>query len=175
MTMTSDPKDGKPTSPFEPVLLTVCTTGAMSDYLAREAAHQARSTELRAGNKQALLAALAAAGVARLTVTFDGYGDSGQIESVEAVDAAGAAVPLPAEPRVPLRAAIWDQAQPKDHPLPLREAVEWFAYDLLGSLHGGWEINEGSYGEVRFDVGAAAITLDMNTRFTGSEQHLTAI
>jgi hypothetical protein len=175
MTMTSDPKDGKPTTQSEPVFLTVCTTGAMSDYLAREAAHQAQAAALRAGNKQALLAALVAASVSKLTVTVDGYGDSGQIESVEAVDAVGAAVPLPEQPLVPLRAAVWDQAEPKDHLVPLREAVEWFAYDLLGSLHGGWEINEGSYGEVVFDVGAATITLDMNTRFTGSEQHLTTI
>jgi hypothetical protein len=175
MTMTSDPKDGKPTTQSEPVFLTLCTTGAMSDYLAREAAHQARAAALRTGNKEALFAALTAVGVARLIVTFDGYGDSGQIESLEAVDAAGAALPVPDELPVPLRAAVWDQAEPKDHPLPLREAVEWFGYDLLGSLHGGWEINEGSYGEVVFDVGAATITLDMNTRFTGSEQHLTTI
>jgi hypothetical protein len=175
MTMTSDPKDGKPTTQSKPVLLTVCTTDAMSDYLAREAAHQARAAKLRKGNKQALLAALAAVGVSRLTVTFDGYGDSGQIESVEAVDAAGATLPLPDEPSIPLRAAVWDKAEPKNHPLPLREAVEWFAYDLLSSLHGGWEINEGSYGDILFNVGAATITLDMNTRFTGSEQHLTTI
>jgi hypothetical protein len=175
MTMTSNPKDGKQTALSEPVFLTVCTTSAMSTYLAREAAHQARSAALRTGNKQALLAALAAAGVARLIVTFDGYGDSGQIESVEAVDAAGAAVPLPDQPLVPLRVAAFDETEPKDHPLPPREAVEWFAYDLLGSLHGGWEINEGSYGDIRFNVGAATITIDMNTRFTSFEQHLTTI
>jgi len=40
--------------------------------------------ELFTLNKVALLNALALAGVTRVVVSFDGYGDSGQIENVEA-------------------------------------------------------------------------------------------
>ena len=43
-----------------------------------------RAEQLLAANKDALFDALAAAGIETVTVTFDGYGDSGQIEDIEA-------------------------------------------------------------------------------------------
>jgi hypothetical protein len=173
--MTTNPKNWTEPTAAEPNSLTVCATSTLADYLAREAAHHARSTALRAGNKQALLAALAAAGVANLTVSFDGYGDSGQIESVDARRAEGSEVPLSNSVTVQFRAADWDAEEAKERILPLDEAVEWFVYEMLGGLHGGWEINDGAFGTVTVDVVAATITLDMNTRFIGSEQHLTTI
>ena len=60
---------------------------------------QARDRDRLAGevldeNKTALFGALSQAAIATVTVRFDGYGDSGQIEEIEA-QAAGTAVPLP--------------------------------------------------------------------------------
>jgi hypothetical protein len=178
-TMSSDPQKPNSTVEFQPPdaqpSMSAPASDRFDDYLAQERAHQAQAESLRPANKQALLTALANVGIARLTVTFDGYGDSGQIESIEAVDVQGAAVPLPDVPIVTLSAAVWGADEPERHDLGQREAVEWFVYDMLGSLHGGWEINEGSYGQVVFDVAAGSIALDMNTRFVGSEQHLTTI
>src|SRR3546814_8041154 len=44
-------------------------------------------------------------------------------------------------------------------------------YDLLESKHGGWENNEGGYGEFTFDVAAGTIVFDFNYRIERSENH----
>src|SRR3546814_2923216 len=51
---------------------------------AQSAAREALATALLPVNKTALFDVLAAAAVTTVVVSFDGYGDSGQIESVEA-------------------------------------------------------------------------------------------
>lgn len=56
-------------------------------WAAIEAQHASRNRladEARPANKAAILAALAAAGITSVVVTFDGSGDSGQIEGVDA-------------------------------------------------------------------------------------------
>jgi hypothetical protein len=52
--------------------------------------------------------------------------------------------------------------------------VERLVFDCLAEKHLGWEINEGSYGDVVFDVAERAITLNYNERFVDSEysQHV---
>ena len=52
--------------------------------LAEYEAHDRRSAALFPANKAALFDALGAAGITTVTVTFDGYGDSGQIEEITA-------------------------------------------------------------------------------------------
>jgi hypothetical protein len=76
-------------------------------------------------------------GVTRVTATFDGYGDSGQIED------------LTAEPD---NVAIDDG---------LRSELEDF---LLDQLPGGWEINEGSYGDFTVDVASGTVEADASWR-----------
>ncbi len=50
----------------------------------KEREHTSRADELLPANKTALFDALAAANITVVVVTFDGYGDSGQIENIEA-------------------------------------------------------------------------------------------
>ena len=58
-------------------------------------------------NKTALFGALSQAAIATVTVRFDGwYGDTGQIEEIEA-QAAGTAVPLP-EGTIDIASPLWD-------------------------------------------------------------------
>src|SRR3546814_16633839 len=52
-------------------------------------ARQRRRAELRPANKAALFDVLTAVGITSVVVSFDGYGDSGQIEGIEARNAAG--------------------------------------------------------------------------------------
>ena len=40
---------------------------------------------------------------------------------------------------------------------------------LSSDLHGGWENNDGAYGEFCFDASARCIHLEFNERFTSSE------
>ena len=58
--------------------------------------------------------------------------------------------------------------------LSVRDAIESLAYDFLEQTHGGWENNEGVYGEFTFDVAQRTITLDYNERVETSEysQHM---
>ena len=46
--------------------------------------------------------------------------------------------------------------------------------NALAQTHGGWENNEGAYGEFTFDVAQRTITLDYNERVETSEysQHM---
>jgi hypothetical protein len=81
----------------------------------------------------ALRRRLTGRGITRVTARFDGCGDSGQVEE------------LTAEP---------DPAALDD---PLAQALEDF---LLGLLPGGWEINEGGYGELAVDVATGRAEAD---------------
>jgi hypothetical protein len=146
------------------------TTAPAPDYAALDAAHRALSASLHSANKADLFVALAGVGIARVTVEFDGYGDSGQIESVDAIGADGAPRDLPATTLV-IRRAVWGETEPKCEEMTVAEAIERLAYDLLGGAHPGWEINDGSYGAFVFDVAQWSITLDCNLRFTASELH----
>jgi hypothetical protein len=166
----TDPKDSPASAPSDASSVSH-TNDSFSDYLAKDAAHQVRGAAIGPANKAILLNALAAANIARVTVSFDGCGDSGQIESVDAVDIAGAACDLPGIDAT-LREAVWDQEEPREQASPLPDAIERLVYDLLGTTHGGWEINDGAYGTFVFDVAAGAITLDCNQRFTDAEQFL---
>jgi hypothetical protein len=130
---------------------------------------QRRRAELRPTNKTALFDALAAAGITTIVVSFDGYGDSGQIERVEARDATGE-ISLP-NTHVELAIARYDEDDPDRHCLPLDRAIEELAYDALADLHGGWENNEGAYGDFVFDIEKRTISLDYHERYTATEDY----
>ena len=138
-----------------------------SDWEAKSEAHQRRVEAQRPANKTALFGALAAAGITRVFVTFDGYGDSGQIEEIEA-QTGDLSAPLPAGEVIFAR-AVWGDEEPGNTTLPIREAIETLVYDCLEAREPGWENNDGAYGEFTFDVAAQTIALDFNGRFTTSE------
>ena len=138
-------------------------------------------------NKSAIFAALAEGGIACVVVSFDGCGDSGQIQDIEARigDARTGDARLgdarlgdaPAElPTVAVEIAtpVWDGSGLDRRTLPLAEAIEALVYVLLEDTHDGWEINAGAFGEFSFDVEQRAVRLDYNERidepaYTGHE------
>ena len=65
-----------------------------------------------------------------------------------------------------VQTAKWDASGAEETTLPLKEALENLCYDLLEDKYGGWEINEGSYGEFVFNVADRTIELTFNGRFT---------
>ena len=131
--------------------------------------HQSREAELRPQNHGALFAVLAAAGIVDIVVGFDGYADSGQIESVDARDASGP-VDLPAVCVMFVR-HVWGEVELQDDVIDVASAIERVVYDLLNETHGGWENNDGAYGEFTFDVAACAIRLEYNARYTATETY----
>jgi|ERR1017187_7487755 hypothetical protein len=120
-------------------------------------------------NKEAIFAALAATTISEVTVRFDGYGDSGQIEEI-AVQSGDSSVDLP-NVTVPIHERSYN---PRDVQITsversLREALETFCYDGLEDCHPGWEINEGSYGDFHFDVRGRTVRLEYNGRSIETE------
>lgn len=159
-----------PASPASNAAAAAQPDHSVPDYAALDAAHQALSARLHPANKADLFAVLDGAVIAKVTVAFDGYGDSGQIESIDAIGKDGVSRELPAT-SITIRRARWGEAEPASEEMTVAESVERLAYDLLGGAHPGWEINDGSYGSFIFDVAAGTITLDCNLRFTDSELH----
>ena len=139
-----------------------------ADILRRHSAHEARIAELFPANKSAVLKVLREQGIAKVVVRFDGAGDSGQIEEVTALADNEAERPI-AHATVDLQKVTFGDDAPHTVAEPLGEAIESLAYALLQSSHGGWENNEGAYGDFSFDVAAGRITLEYNERHETSE------
>ena len=134
------------------------------------AAHAQRQAELFELNKVVLFDALAAAGITEIVVTFDGFGDSGQVEDTE-VKNGDNYVDLPAT-TIEIAEAIWGEPEPRRSSIDIAAAVENLVYDVLGMTHAGWQDGAGAYGEVTFEVAVRTITLDHNTRYTAIESYL---
>lgn len=142
---------------------------SMQRYHADRQRYEAQAETIRPANKKALFDVLAAANITQVIVTFDGYGDSGQVEDVSAL-AGGAAVDLPGG-EITIAQASWGSDDVKEHMLTIEQAVEQLAYDFLAETHPGWENNDGAYGEFTFDVATREITLDHNERYTATESY----
>ncbi len=142
------------------------------DILAQSRAYGELCDTVRTGNKTALFDALSAAGITKVVVHFDGYGDSGQIEDIAAYAGdADAEIPSGA---IEIAQPRWGEPETHHDSCSLRDAIEALSYDALEETHGGWENNEGAYGDFTFDVAARTITLDYNERYESSEytQHI---
>jgi hypothetical protein len=126
--------------------------------------------EVLPANKTTLFDALAAAGITTVIVNIDGCGDSGQVEMIEA-KAGDDVVPLPTV-QIEIASAVWGSATIEHQTRPLEEAIEILVYDVLNQKHGGWENNDGAYGEYTFDVAERTITLDYNERHMESDHSM---
>jgi hypothetical protein len=136
------------------------TDTVMSNY---ERNRQARA-KLSEGNKGAVFDALAAGNITHVQVEFNGEGDQGQIESV---------IAFRGEDRSELPQATirehnvsWGSVEPVATESTLESAIETLCYDYLEEAHGGWENNDGAYGEFHLDVAKRTVELEFNGRFT---------
>ena len=147
-------------------------TGFLRDYDEKDRAFKALSASMHAANKKALFDALEAAGITSVLVSFDGSGDSGQIEEIGAVSG-DQPRDFPAD-TVVIGCAYWGASEADRMESSVYQAVESLAYAFLEETHGGWENNEGAYGEFTFTVADRSIILDYNERIETSEftQHV---
>ena len=120
--------------------------------------------ELGQINKAVIFAALAAVGIELVLATFDGVGDQGQIGDVTA-SRNDQPADLP-DAKVPLLQASWDKADHEISEVGLREAIETLCYHFIEEDHGGWENNDGAFGEFRLDVAARTVGLEFSFRYT---------
>lgn len=105
-------------------------------------------------------------GIGTVAVMYDGGGDEGQIERLEAYGDDGP-VDLP-EVECQARGLQFDGSVfIQDTTLP--KALETFAYEILEAVHDGWENSDGAYGELTIDVASRTASLEHNTRVIAVE------
>jgi hypothetical protein len=154
----------------QPVTQVTTATARCPDYATWQAEAAKRRAALAQNVAQArtsLFDCLENAGLILITVDFDGSGDSGQIEGIFAFDEYGeVAVPQHSLPCISLNAGARADTTELQ---PVSDVVEALAYDLLEEEHGGWENNDGAYGEFRFDVTDRTISLAYHERIMTSE------
>ena len=118
--------------------------------------------DVRARNKAIVFAALAEAGIHKVTVEYDGGGDSGQIEDVAAWNAANERIPFPSDRKIHAGLRKPGRSPPRAE---LRRGRRNLCWDYL-EIYYGWENNDGAFGTFVFDVAARTVTLEHNERYT---------
>lgn len=123
--------------------------------------------------KNSLLVSLKAHGVERVVASYEGGGDSGCVEGIEAsplsVDLEAVQVTLPVI-GVGYLEGKWQEVE-QDRAMSLRDAVMEFTYAALRAHYPGWENNEGGRGEVTIDVEGGAARLDHTVFYTDSNDY----
>ncbi len=139
------------------------------DWAQKYEEQRKRAGELLIVNKRTLFEVLAMAGITNVVVSFDGYGDSGQIETIEAqTDEISTELP---DERIEFLAPVWESTEIQRQAHTVREAIESVCYSCLKQAHCGWENNDGAYGDFTFNVEERVITLDYNERYTTSDNY----
>ena len=139
------------------------------DWETEQSNRVAAGEAIRPANKAALFDALANAGITEILVEFDGYGDSGQIENIDA-RTGNKTVDLP-DVEIQITKLGWRDCEPRTAVMIVGAAVEYLAYDYLEQTHCGWENNDGAFGTFTFDVGKRAISLEHHERYTETQSY----
>ena len=148
----------------------------IDDQFAAYEARVERGAKLKAEilphNKGVLFDALATAGIATVTIDFDGYGDSGSFQEAAAYRAEKTQIPLPA-PDIVVQTVVYETntVSVSDKVTTARDFLEDLATDFLEETHSGWEDGEGAYGQFRFSLADRTITLEYNERYVDSHYH----
>ena len=123
-------------------------------------------------NCKALFDTLENTRITSIEVTFDGYGDSGQINDIVYQDHRGKDMSPPndmVKGSYTSKYQEWDDKKKAfvevgGYEGQVKDIVEQICYDKLEASHGGWEINGGSYGVFNFDVPNRKVYLEFNER-----------
>jgi hypothetical protein len=140
-----------------------------NDFVSQYQRHLESATTANAANKATVFGALTAADITRVAVTFNGEGDSGQIEDVTAYRN-DASCDLPSDP-ISMLDISWGVSEPKTIPMSPYDAIETLCYDYLSQEYGGWENNDGAFGEFTLHVADRRIQLDFSARYTDFITH----
>ena len=111
-----------------------------TEYEAKTSAFAALRAQIFPDNKRTLFEVLASAGIDTVIVEFDGCGDSGQIESVTALNAVNEEIALPMTP-IEMREVVFDDLTVAVSTQAPSEVIEAMAYDFLEQDSfrvGGW-------------------------------------
>ena len=139
--------------------------------------YQEEADEKKRNNRESLkevCVTLFNAGITSVEVHYDGYGDSGQIEDVllfkgdkqlKEDEVASLGLPTSTIQEYNYNAKN-DENRYVTKECTLVTKIEDCAYDFLP---GGWEINEGSFGDLKINTETAKATLEHNYRIQETE------
>lgn len=124
-------------------------------------------------NRTAIFDALAACGATYATITYDGSGDSGQMNEVDCDGNGFDKVRIQferAETAYSLAESGRFEPQTKNEmvEITLSAAIEEFCWDVLEEKHGGWENDEGADGNFHFDVEGRSVSFEHNEFYTST-------
>jgi hypothetical protein len=148
---------------------------SMVDIMAQVKADQLKKADKVKYHSNLLFDTLAETKVSSIEVAFDGCGDSGQVESVDYTDSKGKGIDEAYLNKTIVKGSATTAYMQYDEKTKLlvdgkskegtvREIIEEICYDKLAASHGGWELNEGSYGTFTFDVSTRKVSLEYNER-----------
>ena len=118
-------------------------------------------------NKKALFSALKDAGITQVDIEFDGEGDSGQVDDIQAW-AGHSKADLHNIP-VTILSPQSNDVPASHHTIVLQDALEALVYELLECHQDGWQNNEGSFGNFKIDVVRESIGLNFHLRISDVE------
>jgi hypothetical protein len=121
------------------------------EWMAKWERERAEAKAKRKLDRKGLRDQLVALGVSSVRWDYDGSGDDGCVSLTDCI-INGQSAPVP--------------------PMLVRECEE-IGYGTLEDHHGGWENNEGAFGELEWDLATDKITIDHNHRIESSEQTIT--
>lgn len=153
----------------------------MSDVMISIERNRCQACDRLTANKPTIFAAMRAHQIPKVTIAYSGSGDSGCIDSVDAhrndesecVDLAAINVSVVHQSSM-IVDGKWQTFQ-NEKTVTLCQAFEEFAYDWLEANHGGWEINEGSDGEVVFDLEKSRVFITHNNHYMETDTHEAAL
>jgi|LakMenEpi03Aug12_release.lakeMendotaPanAssembly.Ray.scaffolds.fasta_scaffold372861_2 hypothetical protein len=151
----------------------------MSDFLSTYRDYAAAQRREAEAARATLMRVLKAEGVTRVEVEFDGSGDSGSIEAPVFFKRRGKGYATGTEfagkevPGSEFEASDWSGGKCKKvtRQKTIGELIEDVCYGILGSEHGGWEINEGSFGTFIFRVDDDKVLVTFNQRIESVESY----
>lgn len=126
-------------------------------------------SEVGEGNREILFDILAREKVDEVTIEFDGGGDDGSLEPSDLPDEIKKIVVQGS--RISL-GRIWDNSSTTirwKEDCTVEEILESLCYEVLENQYGGWENNDGAFGEFVFDVKKRTVHFSFNQRYTESE------
>lgn len=144
------------------------------DFMKRYEEAAREKQESMRGLRGKVMAALVAAGAKSVTVSFDGYGDSGEVGNPEVSPRESTPVLDQSVPGTTHEASEWvgqsgvGRVIRTTRDRTVSEAISELCYALL-DYHDGWEINEGAFGEFTIDPNADEINLTFNQRVESYE------
>ena len=114
---------------------------------------------------------LRAAEASSITISFNGSGDSGSIESVDIYNADNQRMQIDLTVIYPEEKSSWVDdkwiTETEEKEMPIADALEAYCYDELQKTEIDWYNNDGGFGQMTINLDdKVKIELEVNTRYT---------